>query len=52
MYLQNTGTRNAEELQRPFEGILGGGGVYTGGANPRSPVEGNVYDTGVSMSVS
>ncbi|XP_075246615.1 uncharacterized protein LOC142340087 [Convolutriloba macropyga] len=49
VYLTNTGTKDAAELQKPFDRILGTGNLYEGGANPRSAIEGNVYDTGVSM---
>ena len=51
-YLTNTGTNDAIQLQKPFEDILGTKTIYEGGANPRSHIEGNVYDTGVSMEVS
>lgn len=49
VYLTNTGSRDPKLLQKPFEDILGTNVVYEGGANPRSHIDGNVYDTGVSM---
>jgi hypothetical protein len=49
VYLTNTGTNDATYLQKAFAPTMGNGQVYEGGANPRTTIEGNVYDTGVSM---
>ena len=51
VHLTNTGSRDPQLLQKPFEDILGTNVIYEGGANPRSHIDGNVYDTGVSMDV-
>jgi len=46
VYLTNTGLTELQDMRKYAKIILQDEVVYTGGANPRKPIEQNVYDVG------